>query len=184
MKRMLIGMLAMLAVPFVVVAATTTTVTNRGEVIVVKTLANVATDAAVVTDFQDYSVYATKPGEFGRIVRWYDFDVQGGAVGTVNLLPKIAVPDNAVINDGMIVVVTAIAPVVAAKHSLSLNSAADMLAAATNGLTSTGLKDVVPVGTAATSVQLTADRYLTMTIADKAVTAGKFMVQLDYYLAP
>lgn len=185
MKRLLIGMFAIVLCAFVSAsAATTTTTTNRGEVIVVKTLGNVATDAADETDFQDWSLYSTKPGQPGTIVRWYDFAVQGGAVGTVYLLPKVKIPDNALIRDGFIVVTTAIAPIVGATHSLSLESAADMKAAATNNLTATGIKATVPVGTAGTSVQLTDDRYLTMTIADTAVTAGKFMVQLDYVMAP
>jgi hypothetical protein len=38
----------------------------------------------------------------------------------------------------------------------------------------------IPVGTAATSVKLTAERTLTVSIATAALTAGKFVALVEY----
>lgn len=184
MKKLSILILALLVAGFVY-ADTTTTVTNRGQVITVKTLGNAATDAANLDVFQDMSTYAAKPGQAGKIVRWYDFSKQGGAMGTHKLLPEVAIPDNALIRNGYVFNVTAMTSATdnTATHAITLNTTGDIRAASTN-LVTTGISAVLPVGTAASAVQATAERYLSTVIATEAVTAGKFMVVLDYDLAP
>lgn len=166
-------------------AETTTTVTNRGETIVTKTLGNVATDAAKKSEFQDYSVYPGKPGEVGRIVRFYDFDSQGGAAGTIRLLPAVALENNLIIRDGYIKCMEAIVPQTGSTNSIELGDA-EVLATATNTLIAAdAIYDVVPANTAATMLQTTnATSYVEYVIEGAAVTNGKFMVVLDVELAP
>lgn len=162
-----------------------TTVTNRGQVITVQKSTDTATDVRDLDVFQDMSVYPTRPGVPGKIVRWYDFDKLGGAVGTVKLVPEVAIPDNVLVRDGYIRVVTAVASADGAStNSITFESAGDIAAAATNLLATTGTKATVPVGTAATAKLSTAERYLTTTIVGNPITAGKYMVVLDCELVP
>lgn len=186
MKKFLVGLGIVLVVAgFIARAEETTTITNRGQVIVIKLLDDVAADVKDLTVFQDHSIYATKPGEAGKIVRYYDFTTQGGAAGVTYLLPKVAIPANAVIRDGYIKVLTAVTPFTeTTSNSLGIASAADVYAITTNGLLTTGIKATVPVGTAATAVDLSAEGYLYQTRTGADITAGKYMVVLDYELAP
>lgn len=107
----------------------------------------------------------------------YDFDTDGGAIGTIDL--GGALPAGAIILDGMMNVTEEITSDGAATIALHAASADDILAAAvlgTNG--GAGLHDIVPVGTAATAILLTEETDLTLTVAEAALTAGAF----DLYL--
>lgn len=165
-----------------VIADTTTTVTNRGEVLSVKTLGNTATDAADLNVYQDKSSYPLAAGQAGRIVRFYDFDKQGGAAGTtINLVPAIPVKSGTIVKSGYIHVMEAIAPVATVTNSLTINSAGDLLASGTNVCGAAGLNvALIPdLATLADWKTCTADRYVTMTIGATPITAGKIMVVLD-----
>lgn len=129
----------------------------------------------------------------GVIRAVYDFSLQGGAVGTVNLLEqdqeglvkaKVAkLPDNAIIKQVMIDIQTAMASAGGTGTiALGANTTVDLLAAV-DADTLSGLVAGIPVGSAATAVKLTAERNLTATIGAEALTAGKIEVFVEYYLA-
>ena len=170
---------------YMVVADTTTTVTNRGQVIIVKTLDNVATDVRDLNVYQDYSQYPTKPGDHGQIIRFYSFSTQGGAASsTINLLPAIPLADNMLIRGGYVSVMTAVAPA-DYTNSLEIQSTADLKASASNNFCQTGIKAIVPVGTTATAIQMSSGTNLVrFIIPANTLTAGKFMVVLDVDMVP
>ncbi len=116
----------------------------------------------------------------------YDFAVQGGAVGSVNLLnPSGAackVPKNAIIQNVLIDVVTAGTTSASGTMALTAQTAGD-LKAALAAASYTGLLDGIPVDTAATSIKLTADRTIIGTIATGALTAGKWYVHIRYIMS-
>jgi hypothetical protein len=115
----------------------------------------------------------------------YDFAVQGGAIGTGNLVGEngkpVVLPNKAVIVDCLIDVLTA--GTTSASGTLALNSqGAGDLKAALAAASWTGRLACIPVGTAATVIKLTADRTLQYTIATGALTAGKVWVYVYYIL--
>lgn len=112
----------------------------------------------------------------------YDFARDGGAVGDIPLRGD-ALPAGAIVTDGKIHVHAAVTSTGDATVALNLLTAADILAAtAKAALTANALLDVVPVRTAATSIRNTvAGAGLTATVAVAALTAGKFIVALEYY---
>jgi hypothetical protein len=112
------------------------------------------------------------------VVATYDFAKHGGAVGTVTLDDAV-LPDNAIITQVWIDVITAPTSGGAATIALTAQSAAD-LKAATAIASYTGVVAGVPVGTAATAIKLTAERIVTATIATAALTAGKLKVFVEY----
>ena len=186
MKKQICALLAvMLAVSVNLWAAdTTTTVTNRGQVITVKKLTDVATDVRNLDVYQDTSKYATKAGEQGTIVRWYDFDAQGGTATAHKLLPEVAIPHGATVMNVYIKVLTAVAPIVGSTQAVHVEGGNDVVTAATNALTTAGMVLGIPdYATVAHSIHVTEDRYAQVTFG-AAVTAGKFMVVMDYILMP
>jgi hypothetical protein len=109
----------------------------------------------------------------------YDFAVHGGAVGSISL--PLTVPSGVIVSDGMLDVITAPTSGGSATVAVQLNAADDIVAAAAiSGApwSTTGLKNIVPVGTAATAVKTTASRTLTAVVGTAALTAGKFDVYL------
>lgn len=111
----------------------------------------------------------------------YDFDVHGGAVGTVTVRGN-PIPDNALITGGMIVTKTNPASSGSATIQLKAVGTDDVLAStAYSALTTAARDDIVPDYTASTSILTTAEvSSLTMTIGTAALTAGKFVVVLAY----
>ena len=111
----------------------------------------------------------------------YDFARDGGAVGDITLRGD-ALPNNAIVTEGMVYVVTAVTSGQAATVALKLVNAADVLAATGKAtLAINALVDVVPVGTAATAIRTTsAGLKPVATVAVGALTAGKFIVALEY----
>lgn len=179
MKRIMIGFGAVLVSVGLVISYAATPATG-------KVLAdNVALDKDL-TEYPDYSQYPGTVGQSGKIVRFYDFAVQGGAASTtINLLPAIKVKDNTVIRSGYVKVMTPIAPLATVTNSLGINSTVDLLASGTNLMnTADSFIAIVPVGTAATFKQATNDLYVTMSIGATAITNGKVMVVLDCEMAP
>lgn len=114
----------------------------------------------------------------------YDFAVEGGAVGPINL-STAQLPLGSIIFGGMVEVIT---PVVGSGASLALSveGANDLIAAAAvSGApwSTAGRKSVVPAFTGATTLKTTAARNIVATVSAAGLTAGVFDVYL-FYLAP
>ena len=111
----------------------------------------------------------------------YDFAVHGGAVGDITLANDV-LPDDAIVMDGVIEVKTALVGS-GATVALKVLGTDDILAAtAITSFTLAAILDVVPVGTAATMIKMTAKGNMTMSVAVAALTAGRFVVHLKYVL--
>ena len=122
-------------------------------------------------------------GHIQVLIAQYDFAVQGGAIGTVNLLgldgKPVVVPQSAIIVDSLIDVLTPCTTSASGTIALTAQTAGDIKAALA-AASYTGLVAGIPVGTAATSIKMTADRTLQATIATGAITAGKFNLIIEY----
>lgn len=113
----------------------------------------------------------------------YSLAADGGAVGTINLLPAGTIPSGAIILGGWLEVTTALTSGGAATVSVEVEAAGDVIAAAAVGgapWSTTGRKNTVPAFTGASSVATTAARTVTATVAVAALTAGAFRVYLVY----
>ena len=113
----------------------------------------------------------------------YDFSVSGGAAGAISLLNEdgeaVKLPDNAIITNAFIDVITQ--PTSSGTPTVSVGAvAADDLLGATALASFTGLIDGVPDNTAANMIKLSAEQTLDMTITGPDLTAGKFFVLVDY----
>jgi len=112
----------------------------------------------------------------------YDFARDGGVVGNIALRGNY-IPKGAIIMDGLIDVETAITSGGSATCALQLEAANDILAATGKASFTLDAKlDVVPVGTAATSVRTTDKKKVVMVVAAAALTAGKITVALRYIM--
>lgn len=126
----------------------------------------------------------------GVIVGKYSFAKQGGAVGAINLLTDLnqpgslaKLPSGAIIKSVIVDILTAMSSTGGgATVALSAQSAGDLLAAV-DGDTLSGLVAGIPVGSAATSIKLTAERTLQATVAVEALLTGKFNVIVEYYIS-
>lgn len=136
----------------------------------------------------------------------WDFSLQGGAIGTINLLdamqvyplsqptllgsrtfPALYLPPGFIVLNCLIDVITALTGGGSPTIALSTGVNAADLKAATAMATYTGLLAGIPINTAATAVKVpltTAQpgSIATMTIAANALTAGKFNVHLEGYI--
>ncbi len=123
-----------------------------------------------------------------KVVRGrYDFAVDGGAVGDIDLTLDAQIPANAIILGGFIEVDVALASGGSATVALKTESAGDILAATAFGSapwSTTGRKSVIPVFTGATTVKTTAARKIQATVATAALTAGVFDVVLFFVQLP
>jgi hypothetical protein len=115
----------------------------------------------------------------------YSFAVSGGAISTITPINSPILPLGAIVTGGFIDVTTI--PVGAgASIGLGFGSGSQVAAllapAAISGVpwSSTGLKAVIPVFTAATMYKLTAAAAMTATISAVALTAGIFDVNISY----
>ena len=118
----------------------------------------------------------------------YDFAVQGGVIGTGNLInvetkKAATLPKNALIVDCVIDVQTPATTSASGTIALGTGQAGNDLKGALAAASYTGRVACVPVGTAATMIKLTADRTMTYTIDTGAITAGKFNVIVQYVLS-
>ncbi len=112
----------------------------------------------------------------------YDFSVSGGAVGSIPL--DAVVPNGAVVTDGKVQVITPLASATGTA-ALQIQAANDVIAAAAvSGApwSTAGVKDIVPAGTAATSIATTAARTVTLVVGTAALTAGKIVGWLRFYV--
>lgn len=113
----------------------------------------------------------------------YDFAVDGGAVGDIDLTSSAQIPANAYVLFGFVEVDTVPTSGGSATVAVKVEGAADLVAAAAiSGApwSTTGRKSIVPVATGATSVKTTAARKIQATVATAALTAGVFDVVLFY----
>lgn len=125
-------------------------------------------------------------GQKGLATGLYDFAADGGAVSSIDLkdpndLTKaVTIPDNAIITSVFIDILTACASS-GGTGTIAIDSegAGDLLAAV-DADTLNGIVAGIPVGTAATSVKMTAERTLQITIATEDLTAGKVAVHVEY----
>lgn len=122
----------------------------------------------------------------------YDFASEGGTSGSHTLKDvdgkNAVLPDNAVIVDCLVDVVTAPTSSEFPKISLGSGESSTDLKAASILSAYSGLVACVPVGSAATSIKLTANRNPVMTVVTTsttapALTAGKINVFLQYLLS-
>lgn len=114
----------------------------------------------------------------------YDFAEHGGAQGAIGL--GVTIPDNAIVWDGFYdCITTATSAGDSATFAIHVQSANDLKTATaiSSGTTwdAGGPKAIVPVGTAAAAIKLTAAREITVTIGVEDVTAGKFTVYVVYF---
>lgn len=111
----------------------------------------------------------------------YDFAVQGGAIGSLNLVGN-KLPVGAVVQSASIVVETAFTSGGSATVSLGdLASATKYMAAtAVASLTDQSLQTVTGVPN---QVSVANEAQVTLAIAVAALTAGKLRVSLEYYMA-
>jgi hypothetical protein len=117
----------------------------------------------------------------------YDFAVDGGAVGDIDLTSSAQIPAGAYITHGFVEVDTAVTSGGAATVAVKVEGAADIVAAAAvSGApwSTTGRKSVVPAATGTTSVKTTAARKIQATVATADLTAGAFDVVLFYVVIP
>jgi hypothetical protein len=121
----------------------------------------------------------------------WSYSVQGGSsAADISLVDDegkpFKLPNKAIIRSVLIDVQTAPTSVGAgaskASIALTAQTSGDLKAAATVG-TYSGLMAGIPVGSAATSIKLTADRTLKLTATTQALTAGKMSVLVEYYLS-
>ena len=111
----------------------------------------------------------------------YDFAKDGGAVGDITLRGP-SLPAGAVIDKNLIQVKTAFTSGGSATVALTLKTAGDMYAAgAISGLTA-GVKAGVADGTASNAIVLTANTTPVLTVAVAALTAGKLVVMVEYFV--
>ena len=116
----------------------------------------------------------------------YDFAVHGGATGAKKL--GVTIPKGAIIWESLIDVDTTCttAGSDAGTMAISVASANDIVSAiaVSDGTNpwDAGKHAGIPVGSAATCIELTSDCVVTATIATQAFTAGKFRVWLFYFL--
>lgn len=125
-------------------------------------------------------------GQQGALRATYDFAVQGGAIGTVNLKDSdgndATLPIGAIITQVYIDEVTNVTSGGSATIAFGANTTTDLIGA-TAIASFTGIIAGTPTGTAATMVKLTAARTLTATIGTAAVTAGKLNVFVEYVVS-
>lgn len=112
----------------------------------------------------------------------YDFAVDGGAVGDIELASD-EIPANALVLGGVLEVDTALTSGGSATVGVKVESAGDIVTAGGIGTapwSTTGLKDVVPDFSGSAVVKTTAARKVVATIGAAALTAGSFDVILLY----
>jgi|GEM_PF-6808961 hypothetical protein len=116
----------------------------------------------------------------------YDFDSQGGVSGDI-VMQGTPLPKNAIVWDGVVDVITVPesggGATIAVTTAQSANDLITAAAIAGAPWSTAGSKALVPVGTAAASIKLTADRAPKIVIGTADLTKGKFNLFIEYYLS-
>jgi len=132
--------------------------------------------------------------DFGEVLGYAQAIIDIGATGTLaegatNVAFEIPIPDNAILMDGIVEVVTAFTgegPDTGVTMSLGVEAAGDILSATANSsLTAGALLDVTPDGTATNMIKTTAEqKNVIVTIDDpdgtNGMDAGKAHVWLRF----
>jgi len=117
----------------------------------------------------------------------YNFAVDGGAIGTKTLKgadgKALKLPKGAIVSDCLLDFRTATTSGGSATISFGTGQATNDLKSALAVASGTGLVACIPVGTAATSIKMTADRTPSISIAVAALTAGKVSVLIEYWMS-
>lgn len=111
----------------------------------------------------------------------YDFAVDGGVQGDINITLEADIPSGAIILGGFAKVLVVPTSGGAATLAIKVEAAADIIAAAAiSGApwSTAGRKSVIPVFTGATSVETTAARKIVATVGAADLTAGRIDVVL------
>ncbi len=96
----------------------------------------------------------------------------------------VTIPANAIILRGIIEVTDAFTDAAgASRTSIQAEAAEDLLADSAVGALGVGLVDVIPVGTAATAVQTTVARELSVRVVDAELTAGTAIIFVEYVVS-
>lgn len=116
----------------------------------------------------------------------YDFAVNGGTTGAKAL--GVILPNKAVVTGGFVDVLTTLTSADdSATVALHIQTANDLVTAVAidDGADpwDSGRRSVIPAGTGATAIKCTAAREITATIGVQALTAGKFVICLDYVVS-
>lgn len=111
----------------------------------------------------------------------YDFDLHGGEIGAIEL-PGMTIPSDAVVTGAFIDVLTDISGGAGATISLGLETAVDVKAV-TLVTSVSGISACAINWSASNMVKTTASRPVTLTIAEAALTAGRFNVVLEYVIS-
>lgn len=147
----------------------------------------ISATAAEINTLDDSAAFADGLSRVRVATATYDFAEHGGAISAIGL--GVSLPDNAIVLDGMVDVITTLqtAGADAGTIALSVEGADDIVAAiaVSDGTNpwDAGPQAIKPLGTSATAVKTTAAREITATIAGQVVTAGKFVVFLRYVLS-
>jgi hypothetical protein len=116
---------------------------------------------------------------------YYDFAVDGGAIGNITLRGD-SVPSGAIVTESFVNVVTGVTTTGGTGTlALKVEGTGDLrvagtAAAGTPAVDTAGPRRLLVNGTS-TPVKTTADRPITLAVATNAITAGKFSVTLAYY---
>lgn len=124
-------------------------------------------------------------GAAGIIKATYDFAVDGGNIGTIQLASSLVIPTGAIIFGGLIDGITLpVGPGATIAVGLGAGAQAAALKAATAiAAYSVGaVLPLIPVWTAASAFVVAADTKVSVTIAVANLTAGKFAVNLYYHM--
>lgn len=128
-----------------------------------------------------YGIHAMK---WAKVV--YDFAVDGGAVSTITPASTVTLPVGAIIYGGLLEVLTAATSGGSATVAVQAQAANDIINAAAYGgapWSTTGIKAIIPVMTAATAVQIaTTAKQIKVVVGTAALTALKFNLHLAYFL--
>lgn len=122
-----------------------------------------------------------------RIKTWegnYSFAIDGGAMSTITLRSNDgALPIGAYVLSGVLDVASALTSSGSATGALQVNGANDLVnAAAFDGApwSTTGNKSLIPVGSGATAIELSAARSPAFVIGGAALTGGVFKLIITY----
>lgn len=118
----------------------------------------------------------------------YDFSVLGGSSAAAISLKNYdgttaVIPNSAIVRNCVIDVITTPTTSTSATIAIGTGQAANDLKTATAVASYTGLMACIPVGSAASSIKMTADRTPTVTVATGFVTSGKINVLIDYSMS-
>lgn len=116
----------------------------------------------------------------------YDFAVDGGGIGTIQLANSFLLPTGAIVFGGLIDGITL--PTSGGGATIAIGLGAGAQAAALKAATAIAtfaagaVLPIIPVWTAASAFVVAADTKVSVTIATAALTAGKFSINLYYHM--